>query len=535
MTKHLVHRRVVLAALALLVTTCGNARLEPLEIFARSGPDGERTFEITIRRAIVPGSLRVRLNGVPLGPSGWTVEEGEGAVRVTGPLERQRLRAGENALDAQARTEDGTDLADSTTFVHAPAGTRSAGHRRLEGHVDWQGHPAMHLAWPFFRPGLTEDVDASLTWKHQFQQTVYAPQLRASGIRIFATAAMAAERAENEEQARELILDQIEYVERFVTANAEDFALARTPEEARWLLENTDRIVIVHSIEGGRKILSSARDARFWAEQGVALITLIHLLDDELGASALDQGALSAAINPRGYLRRLLHPKAHRGLTARGKEAIVELAREGILVDLTHMSPDSVEDALAVCRAHGIAPVVTHGTFSPVRRSERSFTPEQVLEVYRLGGAFSIPLNANSLDPDEPSVEVPGTVVPGTISSFRFHHETLQRWIVDHAALALEDPSIRTASDLTEDQRTRLSVGWASDWNGWTDHTRPYPAGSLPAGTGELEIDRVGLAHPGLLPQHWQRLRESGMDLDPLERSVEQFLRVWEQARLGSR
>jgi hypothetical protein len=30
-------------------------------------------------------------------------------------------------------------------------------------------------------------------------------------------------------------------------------------------------------------------------------------------------------------------------------------------------------------------------------------------------------------------------------------------------------------------------------------------------------VDRVGLAHPGLLPEYWQRLRESGMDIRDID------------------
>ena len=70
----------------------------------------------------------------------------------------------------------------------------------------------------------------------------------------------------------------------------------------------------------------------------------------------------------------------------------------GILVDLTHMSPASVEDALEVTARHGIPPVVTHGMFLPVQKSERGFSEEQVIEIYRQGGTSALPVNGASLD-----------------------------------------------------------------------------------------------------------------------------------------
>ena len=47
----------------------------------------------------------------------------------------------------------------------------------------------------------------------------------------------------------------------------------------------------------------------------------------------------------------------------------------------------------------------------------------------------------------------------------------------------------------------------------------------------KLEIDTRGLAHTGLLPDHWERLRRDGMDLEPMLRSAERFLQLWARAR----
>jgi hypothetical protein len=55
--------------------------------------------------------------------------------------------------------------------------------------------------------------------------------------------------------------------------------------------------------------------------------------------------------------------------------------------------------------------------------------------------------------------------------------------------------------------------------------------GTVPPVASRQHIDTLGLAHPGLLPQHWQRLQEAGVDLDPMLRSSERFLELWEQVR----
>lgn len=397
----------------------------------------------------------------------------------------------------------------------------------VRGQVDWQAHPAMHLPWPMYGKGLTER-QPYLTFKHQFRQTVYAPGLRASGVRIFLAAAMAAERAKNPTQARRLILEQLAYVERFVAEHPDDFALARTPAEARRILGTTDKMVLVHSIEGGRKILTQPGDAAFWADQGVALMTLIHLLDDELGGAAVNRSWNGALVNGAGARKR--RQGAPRGLTERGRAAIAELGAAGILVDLTHMSPQSVAESLDRTAALGMGPVITHGKLWSITQDERAFTDDQIVEIYRQGGSFNLILNGAVLDPHLPSLPVPAGHCPGTLDSFALHHRALRALLEGRADEALSG-DFDAADPVPE--HVRLASGWASDWNGWTDHSKPKvgPGRCLETVPDPQEIDLLGLAHPGLLPQHWARLAAQGVDLSATEHAAEQFLRMWERAR----
>ncbi len=393
--------------------------------------------------------------------------------------------------------------------------------------IDWQAHPAMHQPWPMFRRGLT-DRTPRVTWRHTFRQTVHEPYLAASGVRIFLAAAMAAERARTPTRARRLILRQLAYVEDFVAAHPDRYALARSPEEARELLATTDKMVVVHSIEGGRKILTDPDDAAFWAEQGVALVTLIHLFDDELGGAALLPGALGVALNRRGNRKR--RSGADRSLTERGREALVELDAAGILVDLTHMSQAAIDESLVLMAENGIPPVVTHGQLLTLRDSERSFSNEQVQAIYAQGGVFNLALSGDALRPHHPSIAVPASVCEGTLESFAFHVQQTQD-LVDRIGPAIFD--VEDASALTPSQRTQLATGWSSDWNGWLNHSRPTHGrhGCSPRAEATLPIDTLGLGHPGLLPQHWQRVEEQGVDLEPMLRSAERFLQLWEEVR----
>lgn len=382
--------------------------------------------------------------------------------------------------------------------------------------IDWQAHPAMHLTWRFFRAGLTERTPP-VTWRHTFRQVVDAPRLDASGVRLFLAAAMAAEKARNPRQARAMILRELAYVEAFVAAHPDRYALAKSPAEARDLLRNTDKMVIVHSIEGGHLLLEDpVADAAFWAEQGVALITLIHLRDDELGGSAILDMAVGPLINARGA--RLRRQGARRGLTARGEQAIVALDQAGILVDLSHMSDDTIVDALAVTAANDIAPVVTHGALRSIRDVEGAWDDPQLVTLYQQGGVFALGLSGEKLDPVDATRPVPPDLCRSTLESWRFHYEA----VLD----------VLAANGVPAEQR---QVGWSSDWNGWLNHSRPvYGRGAcrdLATLADPLPVDTLGLAHPGLLPDHWTRLTRDGLDLAPTRDSAERFLRLWEEAR----
>jgi microsomal dipeptidase-like Zn-dependent dipeptidase len=403
----------------------------------------------------------------------------------------------------------------------------------VRGQIDWQAHPAMHLPWPMFRRGLTDRPLAHRTWRHQFRQTVSAATLGDSDVRVFLAAAMAAERAQTPKQARRLILRQFAYVERFVDDHPDDYALARTPEQARDLLETTDKMVIVHSIEGGEKLLFEPGDAAFWADQGVAVFTLIHLRDKEFGGSALLEGGVGRLVNPRGT--RAARRGERRGLTEHGAASLVALHDAGVLVDLTHMSPASQQDALDLCVAHSIPPLFTHSTLARVHDGSFAVSDEQLVTVYQLGGQFSVSLNGLDLTPERASIEADPDMCPGTLEAWAWQVTAVQQTLRDQVPSIFGQPDL-TFDDLSDAQRTLLATGWSSDWNGWTSHSAPvYGRGRCrgPAPDEALPIDTLGLAHPGLLPELWVRVEERGVDLDPMLRSAERFLQLWACVRAG--
>jgi microsomal dipeptidase-like Zn-dependent dipeptidase len=391
--------------------------------------------------------------------------------------------------------------------------------------MDLQTHVTMHTAYPFFGDSLQSTDEATikkLTHKHQLKNVIF-PELMAnnSGSRILINGAITLDLSSKREKLIPNILNQIKAINDFARKNSDSFIVAKTPAEVRKAIHETNKTVIIHSIEGAKGLLNSQEDAYFWAQQGVAFMTLIHLFDDEFGSSAVNPGAMGGMMNLRGTIRNTFHPNRKAGLTEHGKKAIKWLARAGIMTDLSHMSPDAVDDALEIFKELKLPPLVTHSLFDPIHHNKRSLTRKQLLTIYELGGLYSMPISGENHIPNKPEPDFlifakNKAVCEGSLDSYRLSFSFVEKFLKE------KFPSY---DDIN------LSMGWQSDFNGWTNHSRPrygrkgcYPMLSR----GLLEVEIKGLAHPGLLSQYWAILKKEGMNTDSLKKSTEKFLRMWQ-------
>ena len=132
-------------------------------------------------------------------------------------------------------------------------------------------------------------------------------------------------------KAVEVTLEQIDLVKRMATAYPNDFQMAYTAEDV-WRAHRAGKIACMIGIEGGHQIDASLPVLRQMYALGVRYMTLTHSKDTPWADSATD--------NPE-----------HHGLTPFGRAVVGEMNRLGMLVDLSHVSPDTMRAALAVSRA----------------------------------------------------------------------------------------------------------------------------------------------------------------------------------------
>jgi membrane dipeptidase len=126
-------------------------------------------------------------------------------------------------------------------------------------------------------------------------------------------------------------LEQIDLVHQIVARYPKDFAIARTAADVR-RAHAAGKIASLIGVEGGGQIDASLSVLRAYHAMGAGYLTLTHARTIAWADSATD--------DPR-----------HGGLTPFGEAVVGELNRLGMLVDLSHVSEDTMRDALRVTRA----------------------------------------------------------------------------------------------------------------------------------------------------------------------------------------
>lgn len=132
-------------------------------------------------------------------------------------------------------------------------------------------------------------------------------------------------------QAVRTVMEQIDVVHRLADLYPDTFEIATTAGDVE-RIHKSGRIASLIGMEGGHSIDNSLGVLRQLYNAGARYMTLTHSKNVDWADSATDA------------------PK-HGGLTKFGEEVIREMNRLGMLIDLSHVSPDTMKDAMAVSEA----------------------------------------------------------------------------------------------------------------------------------------------------------------------------------------
>ncbi|MGH3377610.1 MAG: dipeptidase [Actinoallomurus sp.] len=248
-----------------------------------------------------------------------------------------------------------TYAADPDTLERARA--LLAGHPVVDGHNDLPWALRIRAGYDLDRCDIATDQTGRL-------HTDLA-RLRAGGVGAQFWSVYVPSDLE-EDRAVTATLEQIDCVRALAARYGEDLRLASTADEmeAAWA---DGRIASLMGAEGGHSIACSLATLRALYELGVRYMTLTHNDNTPWADSATDK------------------PVAN-GLTRFGEEVVREMNRLGMLVDLSHVAPDTMRDAVRVSRA----PVIfSHSSSRAVCDHPRNI-PDDVLALLPDNGGLAM-------------------------------------------------------------------------------------------------------------------------------------------------
>jgi membrane dipeptidase len=170
-------------------------------------------------------------------------------------------------------------------------------------------------------------------------------------------------------------LDQIDAVHENVKKNSKDMVLALTASDVR-RAHAAGKIAALMGVEGGHMIGNDIRMVRIFADLGVRYMTLSHFYNDEWADSSTDK-------------------PAHNGLTDFGKDIVREMNRQGMMVDISHVSDKTFYDALEVSKAPLIA---SHSSCRAICNHVRDMSDDMIKALAAKGGVIQINYEKSFID-----------------------------------------------------------------------------------------------------------------------------------------
>ncbi len=251
-------------------------------------------------------------------------------------------------------------------------------------------------------------------------------------------------------EAVQMTLEQLDLVHRLVTRYPETFAPAFTADDVE-RIHRGGKIASLIGIEGGHSIGNSLAVLRMMHGLGARYLTLTHTKNTDWADAAGDT-------------------RKHGGLTPFGEQVVRELNRLGMMVDLSHVSDDTMRAALRV----STAPVIfSHSGARAVCDHERNVPDDILRETARKRGLVM-------------AVFLPGYVTNAARDEFRaamaekarlaalYPNDAAQaegemnRWRQAHPDTAT--PTVRDVADHVDHLRKTMGVeyvGIGSDFDGF--------------------------------------------------------------------
>ena len=227
--------------------------------------------------------------------------------------------------------------------------------------------------------------------------------------------------AEEKGTAFEMAKDLIEILEDIMNKNPGKFRLVKSPEE----ITNEKNIMqVVYGMENGAPIESKLSNIKLFSDMGVNYITLAHSKSNHISDSSYDEN------------------KNWGGLSPFGRKVVAEMNKQGVMIDISHVSDAAFYEVLKLTKTPVIASHSSLRHFVP--GFERNVSDDMLRELAKNGGVIQICFGSEFIAEKK---KYPNLVV--TVKDVADHIDRVKKLVgIDH-------------------------VGIGSDYDGW----RNFPVG----------------------------------------------------------
>jgi len=181
-----------------------------------------------------------------------------------------------------------------------------------------------------------------------------------------------------------LQLEQLDLARRMIDRYPDDLEFCLTADDVERAMA-AGRIASLLGMEGGHVLEGSLGALRAFSDLGARYLTLTHNTSNEIGDSATGE-------------------QLHGGLSAFGRQVVAEMNRLGMLVDLSHVAPTTMADALDATHA----PVTfTHSSARALCDVARNVPDEILQRIPANGGVVMVTFVAGFIGPEAAAVMIP--------------------------------------------------------------------------------------------------------------------------------
>lgn len=278
------------------------------------------------------------------------------------------LPAGTNRLAVRPKSKAGVAIMDIRQIVLRPSQDEvvAISDRAKEIHERsyvWDGHN--DLPW-----ALRERNDLNVkktNLNHEPSLHTDIPRLRAGNVGAQFWSVFVPANTVKTENSFQMTLEQIACVRAILAKHPDVFEFAANASDVE-RIRKAGKIASLMGVEGGHSIENSIAKLRELYSQGVRYMTLTHGDTLDWADAATDQAKSD-------------------GLSPFGEEVVREMNRLGMLVDLSHVSPATMNDALDITTA----PVIfSHSSAKAVADHPRNVPDDVLLRLKTNGGLVMI-------------------------------------------------------------------------------------------------------------------------------------------------